>query len=114
VDAVIVAEDKRKSSRMKVNPNHEVPSTAPLTAKAKPAAHSNTTDAPDFAATNKLAQQLASTPDIRTDEVARAKALIADPTYPDDKIIRAVARQLADKIGRAPIQIPTANLPKES
>ena len=81
---------------MKVNPNREVPISTPRASATKPAVHSNATDTPNFIATNKLALKLASTPDVRADEVARAKALIADPNYPDDQTIRAVARGLAN------------------
>ena len=37
-------------------------------------------------------------PETCADQVARAKALIADPNYPDAKTVRAIARKLADKI----------------
>ncbi len=97
---------------MKINPNHEVPATTPRSTEAKPIVRSSDADTPNFVATNKLAQQLAATPDVRADEVARAKALIADPDYPNDKTIRAAARQMVDTIQGHPIQNPKPNLPK--
>ncbi len=45
---------------MKVNPNRDLPNSAPVSAETKPAARSNDTAKPNFAATNKLAQQLAA------------------------------------------------------
>ena len=83
---------------MKVNSNKEVPASTPRPTEAKQVGRPSDTNTPDFVAANKLAQQLAATPDVRADEVARAKALIADPNYPDDATIRAVARQIADAI----------------
>jgi hypothetical protein len=38
--------------------------------------------------------------DVRTAVVARGKALIANPHYPDAKIVRQVSRLLADKLSR--------------
>ncbi len=87
---------------MKVNSNNEVPVSTSRSTEAKQAARPSDANTPDFVATTKLAQQLATTPDVRADEVARAKALIADPNYPDDKTIRAVARQIADTIHPIP------------
>ncbi len=83
---------------MKVNPNNEVPFTVPRPSKATPPERSSDNGTPNFVAKNNLAQQLASTPDVRADEVVRAKTLIADADYPDDKTIRAVAQQIADMI----------------
>ena len=91
-------QSRATQSHMKVNPNHEVPITGPRSSKATPPARSSDTGTPNFVATNKLAQKLASTPDVRADEVARAKTLIADADYPDDKTIRSVAQQIADTI----------------
>ena len=34
---------------------------------------------------------------VRTARIARARALVADPNYPDEKVIKAVARRLANK-----------------
>jgi anti-sigma28 factor (negative regulator of flagellin synthesis) len=90
---------------MKVHPSRETTVSTPRSTGAKPYTRSSDADAPNFVATNKLAQQLAATPTGRADKVARAKALIADPNYPGDKTIRAVARKLAEKI----LPIPDVN-----
>ena len=95
-DAVSMEITNVTTSAMEINPNREVPVTAPHSTEAKPSPRAEAATQPDFTAAHKLAQQLASTPDVRADEVARAKALIADPNYPDDKTIRAVARRLAN------------------
>jgi hypothetical protein len=100
---------------MKVNPNREVPSPARHFAETKSTARSNDTDKPNFVATNNLVQRLASTPDVRAEEVARAKALIADPDYPDAKTIRAIARQLAvtEHFEAKPEQMDTDTEPRD-
>ncbi len=86
---------------MKVNQNHNLPSAAPL--PQRKAADPNADSAPpaattDFAAAAQLAGKLAATPEVRADQVARAKALIADPNYPNPATINKVARQLAENI----------------
>jgi len=83
---------------MKVNPNSDIPSASRVPSPAKPTGCSDDLVKPSFAASSELAQKLVATPVVRTDEVSRAKALIADPNYPDDKTIRAIAQQLADEI----------------
>lgn len=87
---------------MKVNPNRDLHTAAPISRVTKRAAQSAASAESDFQASTKLALKLAATPTVRADKVARAKALIADPNYPDAKIVRAVARQLTDKIQAAP------------
>ncbi len=39
--------------------------------------------------------ELAATPDVRAAEVARGKALVADPNYPSRAQIKSIARTLA-------------------
>ncbi len=86
---------------MKVNQNHNLPSAAPVAQRqaadltAAPAPAAATTD---FAAAAQLAGKLAATPEVRAEQVARAKALIADPNYPNPATVNKVARQLADNI----------------
>jgi hypothetical protein len=89
------------TSHMKVNPNRKFQDTATTARVAKkPAAPVRPTalDQADFTASAKLALKLAATPEVRADQVARAKALIADPNYPNAKTVRAIARKLADNI----------------
>lgn len=84
---------------MKVNPNRKLQETTATTrAEKKSAAAKSSAPQTDFTASAKLALKLAATPETRADQVARAKALIADPNYPDAKTVRAIARKLADKI----------------
>lgn len=81
---------------MKINPKHDVQSAARIErATKKSSASAAASDFPDSA---RLTAQLAAIPDVRADKVARAKALIADPHFPDAKIVRAIARNLSGKI----------------
>lgn len=83
---------------MKVN-QHRILSSA--TTVSRPVAGQNPTaaaPAADFTAATQLAKKLAATPEVRSDEVARAKALIADPNYPNTTTIDKVARQIAKNI----------------
>jgi hypothetical protein len=83
---------------MKVNQHRNLSSTATVSrlgAGQNPAAAAPTTD---FTAATQLAKKLAATPEVRSDEVARAKALIADPNYPNTATIEKVARQIAKNI----------------
>jgi len=85
-------------SHMKVNPNQDLQAAAQVSSATKRPAKLTASAEPDFQASTKLALKLAATPTVRTDELARAKALIADPHYPNPKTVRAIADQLADKI----------------
>lgn len=82
---------------MKVNPNRELPS-ATTNATRKPAKQPVAPATSDFTESAKLTQKLATAPELRAEEVARAKALIADANYPDTKTIQKVAQTLAGKI----------------
>lgn len=48
----------------------------------------------------ELVNRLERLADVRTSVVARGKTLVADPHYPDSKIIRQVSRLLAHKLSR--------------
>lgn len=86
------------TSHMKVNPNRNLNEAAPISPAPQRPAVPAISGEPDFQASSKLAQKLATTPTVRADKVAQAKALIADPNYPDAKTIRQVAQKLADNI----------------
>ena len=86
------------TSHMKVNPNRDIPPDASVSSKAKPPAQVNATEEAEFTSSTDLTKKLAATSGMRADEVARAKALIADSNYPDAKTVRAIASHLADKI----------------
>ncbi len=86
------------TSHMKVNPNRNLNDAAPISrAPQRPAAPAVSSEA-DFQASAKLALKLAETPTVRAAKVAQAKALIADPNYPDAKTIKQVAKKLAENI----------------
>jgi hypothetical protein len=89
---------------MKVNQHRNLSSA---TSVSRPGAGQNPTAAApttDFTAATQLAKKLAATPEVRSDEVARAKALIADPNYPNTATIDKVARQIAKNI------LPTSSI----
>lgn len=46
----------------------------------------------------ELVNRLERLADVRTAVVARGKTLVANPNYPDAKIVRKVSRLLADKL----------------
>jgi hypothetical protein len=50
----------------------------------------------EFAASAALSRKIANTAEVRPEQVARAKALISDPQYPNREVIRSVANRLAD------------------
>lgn len=81
---------------MKVNPNRELPGTAPLPASPKrPSSATSSVDQPDFSGAEKLKTALERTDLVRPSAVSKARRLIADPNYPDAKAIEAVAARLA-------------------
>lgn len=63
---------------------------------AKPAKEPATEETPPTAKQEKLLAALANEPDVRPDEVARGKALAADPDYPSDDLLA----KLADVFGK--------------
>ena len=54
----------------------------------------------DLAKTDALDAALKATPEVRADQVARARALIRDPGYPSAKVMDQVAEVLARRIQR--------------
>ena len=52
----------------------------------------------DVAESVKLLQALKEVPATRADKIAQAKALIQDPSYPNDSILRQVANVLTDHL----------------
>jgi hypothetical protein len=83
---------------MKVNPHRNISIAGTTAATRKPAVVSKAATNSNLRASVELTQKLAATPGVRAGEVARAKLLVAKPDYPDDKTIRAVARQMAGTI----------------
>jgi hypothetical protein len=48
-----------------------------------------------FAESDSLDRSLSKVPDVRTEEVARARSLVADPSYPPRETIRRLSNLLA-------------------
>jgi hypothetical protein len=53
---------------------------------------------PDLNGARALDHALGQVPDIRTQEVARAKTLLADPAYPPPTVLREVAARLSRQL----------------
>lgn len=82
---------------MRIDPNSKLQGptkTAATDTKQK----ASKTDRTSFAASDRLTRQLEVTAKVRADQVARAKALIANPAYPDDAKLRQVGKLLADHL----------------
>ena len=62
---------------------------------AKRVATPATTPSVSFPASDSLKNQLNAISTIRPDQVARAKALVADPNYPPDYVVKRIAVLLA-------------------
>ena len=63
----------------------------PATRSAKPAKETGTEATPQVSKQEKLAAALAAEPEVRAEEVARGKALAADPGYPSDDLLAKLA-----------------------
>ncbi len=84
---------------MKIDSNRSPVALTKISARVDQAAGPSADSvAGNFADSTKLNDKLADVPDVRPDEVARARVLISDQNYPDGKIIRDVARRLVDEI----------------
>lgn len=83
---------------MKVNLNRTESAPSVASRPTKPAAKTTSSSESDFQASAKLALKLTATPETRTEQIARAKALIADPNYPNAQTINQVADRLAGRI----------------
>ena len=57
-------------------------------------ARPNAADSLSTAGAELLKAKLASEPEVRPDVVAKGRALAADPSYPSDRIVADVARQI--------------------
>ena len=56
----------------------------------------NNASAPDFEESTRLKEALNNTADARAEQVAKAKALVADPNYPSKEQLEKLAGLLAD------------------
>jgi hypothetical protein len=83
---------------MRIEANQHLPGTKEVAAAANQSKPAAQTDEAQFAASEQLTRKLTETPEVRAEAVARAKALIANPAYPDDATVRQVAQLLADHL----------------
>lgn len=89
---------QRNSKNLQVNPSSDIPGPIgprPLKGKAAPEIPR---DDVDFAGSTGLARALEDIPAVRADKVAKAKALVTDPSYPNEAALSRVAGVLADHI----------------
>jgi hypothetical protein len=80
---------------MRIDTNSELSRVGKLHAPTPPRKTPPGPNQVDLAKTDALDAALKSTPSVRAEEVARAKALIQDPGYPSDKVVNQVAKVLA-------------------
>ena len=86
--------DSEQSNFMKIEPSQ-------LTAAPRPFKNAHALqrlpagDASHWSRSRSFEPELAATPDVRSEVVARGKALIADPNYPSQAQLKAVAAVLA-------------------
>lgn len=81
---------------MRIERNHL---TVPDTTIAKPGQPTPSVASPmvaDLNDSHRLDKALSNTTEVRADQVARAKALVADPNYPSEKQMSKIAGLLAD------------------
>lgn len=85
---------------MRVDPNSHVPDPLNVSAaKAKEAPVSAPKeDNTRFTASARLTEVLENLPDTRADKIAAAKALVQNPSYPDESTLRKVANVLTDHL----------------
>lgn len=80
---------------MRIEPKHSLAGATKLASKGSQLRESAKTDRAEFAASDNLVRKLDETPEVRAAAVARAKALLANPDYPDDATLREVSKTLA-------------------
>ena len=84
---------------MRIEGNSELPSAASVQASTAPRKTPTEPKQVDLAKTDAVDAALKATPDVRAEQVAKAKALIQDPGYPSAKVVDQVAEILAKHIG---------------
>ena len=80
---------------MRIERNHP---TAPVPDAERPGKPSPPASSPplaDFEESHRIKQALNDSPKVRADQVARAKALVADPNYPSKEQLGRIAGLLA-------------------
>ena len=83
---------------MRIESNREVASATNLQAATPPRKTPTEPQQVDLAKAGALDAALKATPDVRAEQVAKAKALIQDPGYPSAKVVDHVAGVLAKRI----------------
>ena len=76
----------------------------PARPKPEPAKSSTSRSAGDVfkpEQNERLMKLLHAEPDARPDAVERARALVADPTYPSSDLLKQVARRLLSQVGQS-------------
>lgn len=84
------------------SPVHRVGESSPaaFAAASAPAPAPNTGDIASFAATQRLSDALAQTPDIRADKVARARELVRQSDYPPAEMVRKIGNLIAGHLDK--------------
>jgi hypothetical protein len=72
----------------------------PKAQPAKPAAQPESPEAPKAGKYDKLKAALQQEPGVRAEEVARGKALVADPGYPSDEVLAKIAERFLNSNAR--------------
>jgi hypothetical protein len=83
---------------MQVNPNDNVPGPIGVPRVKSNAPTETPRDKAVLAGSAELARSLKNVPAVRACKVAQAKALIQDPSYPNEAALRRVAGVLADHL----------------
>jgi hypothetical protein len=84
---------------MRIEPNSEPMGMRGIQSRTPAAQPPVAQDKLDLGAAAKLNRALEQTPDVRADKVARAKALVADQSYPPKAVLGQVAEALASQNG---------------
>ena len=83
---------------MRIERNYQTTTAANIEKAAKPATPATGSSVSAFQEAHQLNQAMANTPTVRADQVARAKALIADPNFPSSGQLEKVAGLLANNL----------------
>ena len=99
VDADTVGKIPGSDRQMKINPDNKIGANTKVPASKVPALkRPETVSENEFSASTALTKKLATTPAVRSEEIARAKKLIASADYPAPAAIQKIARHLAEQI----------------
>ena len=77
------------------NPNSRIPQAGPSQPTARRRTTSAAPDSVSFSTSDSLKRQLSQISTVRPEQVARAKELVSDPSYPPDYVINRIAALLA-------------------